>query len=896
MNWLRQLFSRRRRYDELSESIREHLDEKIADLMDSGMKREEAERTARLKFGNVARIEERSREVWQWSGIEQVVDDSRLALRRLLKSPGFTATVVLTLALGIGGATAVFSVVNGVVLKPLPYPDSERLLEVRLSPRASSQRNWGLSQADYFVFREQNRTFDDLGLYTMGINAQGEAVNITGLGEPEHVPSQSISASVLPLLGVTPLFGRSFADTDDQPGSADTVMLTYGYWRRQFGSDRSVIGKTITIDGKAYTIIGVLPKSFEFLDRPRIAVVLPLKLSRAETSLGRYYFGAISRLKPGVTLAAARADVARMIPIVLRTFPPPAGASVKMFEDQRLSPNVLPLKEEVVGKAGTVAWVLLGAVGLVLLIACANVANLLLLRSEGRQQEFAVRSALGASRGRIASGLFVESVILALLGGLVGLGLAYGALKILTRLAPTGLPRLNEIGIDRRIVLFALATSLLSSVVFGLFPVLKYAGKELGTRLREGGRSLSESRGRHRSRGLLVIVQVALALVLLVASGLMIRTFLALTRTDPGFVAPSQIQTVRVYIPDAAVTNPNVLHLEAAILHKLDAIPGVTSASISRTAPMDGSSWDDPLYARDHVYTAGEFPLARFESVAPGFFKTLGTPLVAGRDFTWSDIYNNIPVVLVSEKLAKAYWGNTANAMGKQVRVLPQDGWRQVVGVVGDIHQDGVDREPPSSVYWPIYMPSFEGNAEYGVNRDVTYVLRSSLAGSEGLANEIRRAVWSVDSGLPLAEVHTLDYYYTKSMARTSFALVMLALAGSMALLLGIVGLYGVIAYSVSQRTHELGIRIALGAQRGDVLRLVLFQGIVLTAIGIGIGVGSAFGLTQFLSALLYGVKPNDPLTFAIVALLLMIVALLASYIPARRAARVEPLVALRYE
>jgi len=311
---------------------------------------------------------------------------------------------------------------------------------------------------------------------------------------------------------------------------------------------------------------------------------------------------------------------------------------------------------------------------------------------------------------------------------------------------------------------------------------------------------------------------------------------------------------------------------------------------------MDGSSWDDPLYARDHVYPPSAFPVARFESVAPGFFKTMGTPLLAGRDFIWSDIYNNIPVVLVSEKLAKAYWGSSANALGKQVRVLPQDGWHQVVGVIGNIHQDGMDREPPSAVYWPIYMPSFEGSADYGVNRDVAYVLRSPRAGSKGLANEIRQAVWSVDSGLPLAEEHTLDYYYTKSMARTSFALVMLALAGGMSLLLGIVGLYGVIAYSVSQRTHELGIRMALGAQRWDVLRLVLSQGMVLTAIGISIGIGCACGLTHFLSALLYGVKPNDPLTFAIVALLLMFVAIIASYIPARRAAKVEPLIALRHE
>jgi predicted permease len=878
---------------ELKEEMDDHVRMKVKDLTDEGMPSEEARNASRREFGNALLLREESRDPWGFRWLETLIQDIRYGVRQLRRSPGFTVVAVLTLAVGIGGTTAIYSVVDGVLLQPLPYPQPSRLVEVAFTRPGKS--HVGLSQADYLVFRGQSRTFQDLSMYAPGIKASGNEVNVTGSGEPERVAALPVTDDLLAVLGVTPLFGRSFTRADYRVGSPDTVLLTYGYWRSKFGGDRAVIGKTIDADGRPRVIIGVLPQRFRFLDMTNLAMLLPLKLE-AKTTLGEYYFGAIARLKPGATIAEANADVARMIPIVLRSFPAPAGESFKLFEDLRLGPNVRPLKEAVTGDVSKVLWVMMVGMSLVLVIACGNLANLLLVRAEGRQQELAVRAALGATRRRIAAGLFSESLILAMIGGLIGLGLAYAALRVLVAIAPLGLPRLNEIGIDGKVVLFALAVSAITSLLFGSIPTFKYSGASLGIRLREGGRSMSESRERHRTRGMLVIAQVALALVLLVSSGLMIRTFRALTRVNPGFIAPSQLQTFCVYIADDQVRDPErVVRVEKEIADKIAALPGVSSVGISRNLPMDGSRWNDTVVARDRVYAPSKLLLYPYEFVSPGFLKTLGTPLVAGRDFTWSDTYNKLPVAMVSEHFARQYWYDPATALGKQIRQSAKDEWREVVGVVGDVRQDGVDEEAPSSVYWPMLAAHFDG-VPVEVRRNVAFAIRSPRAGSKSLMDEIRRAVWSVDPDLPLFEVHTLNYYYTKSMARTSFTLVLLALSGGMALLLGIVGLYGVIAYLVSQRTHEIGIRMALGAQKRDVLSLVLAGAMSLTVIGVGIGIAAALVLTRFLSGLLYGVKPNDPLTFVAVSFVLIGVALLACYIPARRATKVDPMEALRYE
>ena len=889
--WLLSLLRRGRHEREMDEEMRFHLEMQIEQNLASGMAAEEARYAARRQFGNQTWLKEASREMWSLNSTGTMIQDLRYSARILRKNPGFTAVAVLTLALGIGANAAIFSVVEGILLKPLPYPDPEELLYVRLTAPGFDVRDMSLSASTYFIFREQSGAFQDIGIFT------GYSVNVTGPGEPEQAPALSVTDGVLPILGVTPLLGRYFTRADDSPDSVDTVILTYGYWSRKFGGDRSVIGRTIEVDGKPRAIIGVTPESFRFLDRTRLAMLLPMKLNREKTFLGGFNFDGIARLKPGATLQQANADVERMLPIVNRSFPMAPGFSIKLLEDASFGPNLRSLKQQVVGDVGKVLWVLMGGVSMVLLIACANLANLLLVRAEGRRQELAIRAALGASRGRLASQLLSESLILAVFGGLFGLGLAYGALRALVAMAPQQLPRLHEIGVDVNVALFTLAASLAAGLLFGSVPVFKYAGAGHGFGLREGGRSMSESRERHRSRGVLVIVQVALALVLLVSSGLMIRTFRALTRVDSGFVAPSEVQTFGIGILNTHVKdNERVVRMEEEILRRIEAIPGVSSASFSRNVPMDDNGWVDPVLAKDRANDPGALPLRRFGFVAPSFFKTLGTPIVAGRDFTWSDIYNKIPVAVVSEKFAHEYWGSSSSALGKQIKASPNDVWREVIGVVGDVRQDGVNREAPTSVYWPVLVANFQGSPDGYVERNVTFSIRSPRAGSESLINEIRQAVWSVAPSIPLAEVHTLNYYYAKSMARTSFTLVMLAVAGGMALFIGIVGLYGVIAYSVSQRRREVGIRMALGAGKSVILRMVIGQGIKLVLIGVAIGLVGALGLTRFLSGLLYGVKPGDPLTLVAVSALLMAVAFLASYIPARQAAKVDPMAALKQD
>jgi len=588
--------------------------------------------------------------------------------------------------------------------------------------------------------------------------------------------------------------------------------------------------------------------------------------------------------------------VARMLPVVLGSFPPPPGYSLKMFEDARMVPNLRTLKQDVVGEVGRLLWVLMGGIGFVLLIACANVANLLLVRAQGRQQELAIRAALGASSGRIAAALLFESLVLALLGGVLGLALAYAALRVLIAMAPSGLPRVQEIGIDRLTLLFSLAASLFASLLFGSVPVLKYAGKHLGTGLRQGGRSVSEGRERHRSRSVLVVVQVGLAVILLISSGLMIRTFYALTTVDPGFAVPEQLQTFRINIPETDAKDPErVVRIQEEILRKIEGVPGVSSVGLSMSVPMDGNGWEDTVFVKDRKYAEGEIPLHRFRFVAPGFFKTVRTPLVAGHDFTWSDIYNKVPLAIISEKLARENWHDPSLALGKQIRANARDDWREVIGVVGDVRDDGVDKEAPSSVYWPILTAHFT-DTELDVRRYVAYSIRSRRAGSESFMSEIRRAVWSVDPNLPLADVHTLDYFYRTSMARTSFTLVMLAMAGGMALLLGIVGLYGVIAYSVSQRTREIGIRSALGAQQWELKGMFVRHAMWLTGVGVTCGLVAALALTRLMSSLLFGIKSTDPATFAVVSIGFLGAAAVSSYLPARRAAAVNPVEALRAE
>jgi predicted permease len=813
--------------------------------------------------------------------------------RRLGRSPMFTAVTLITLAAGVGANTVVFSVLEGILLKPLPYGHSDELVSITHTAPGINTSITDLPGApsNYFIYREQNRSFQDVGMMTQ------DSASVTGVGEPEQVRTMRVTDGLVPMMGVAPLVGRNFSRQDDLPSGPKTVMLMYGYWQRKFGGDRGIVGQTIKVDGEPRQIIGVLPKDFHFLDSEDPALLVPFQFDRAKIFLGNFSYFMIARLKPGTTIEQASADVTRMLPIVMQTFPAPPGFSLKLFEDAHLAPNIKPLKSRVVGDVGKLLWILMGSIGLVLLIACANVANLVLVRVDGRRQELAIRSALGASWRRIASELLFESVVLGVLGSLLGLALAYGALRVLVMVAPRGLPRVAEIGIDGWVLLFTLGVALLASLLFGSIPIFKYAGARLAAGLREGARGMSQSREQHRARNVLVVVQVALALVLLICSGLMTRTFIALTKVQPGFTKPEEIQTFEISIPKTEVAeDENVPRRFEEILRKVEAVPGVSSVALTTSIPLDGNGSYDPLYAEDHTYRPGELaPIRRFKWVSPGFLKTVGTPMLAGRDFTWTDIYDKRPVVLISENVARELWQTPQAALGKRVRVGTTDDWREVVGVVADVYDDGLNKKPSESVYWPIMMSNFEGE-KLSVRRELAFALRTPRAGTEGLMKEVRQAVWSVDANLPLATVRTVEYYYRSSMARTSFTLLMLGAAGVMALLLGTVGLYGVIAYSVSQRTREIGIRMAMGAQRGELTGMFVRHGLTLAGIGVGFGLVGALISMRFLSSLLFGVKPIDLVTYGAVSAGLALTALLASYLPSRRAATVDPVEALRGE
>ena len=819
-----------------------------------------------------------------------MINQVKHVFRRLLRSPIFTAVTLATVAIGIGANSAIFSVVNGVLLKPLPYTDAERLVGVWQSAPGIGINELQLSFSDYFTFRDENRSFQEFGLWN------NNSVSITGLGAPEQIQSLDVTVGILPALGVQPALGHWFTAKDDSPGSPATAILTYGYWMRKFGGEASVIGRRIVVDSEAKEIIGVMPQSFRFLDY-KLDLIVPFQSDRGKATLGNFSYQGIARLKPGVSLAQANQDLARMIPIVNTKFPPPPGFSVKLFEDLKMLPDVHPLKHDVIGDLGKVLWVLMGSIAVVLLIACANVANLLLVRAEGRQHELAIRSSLGANWTEIARELLMESVFLGLAGGVLGLGLAYAGLKLLVRIAPASLPRLQDIDIDPQVLLFTLTLSLLAGLLFGLIPVLKYGTPSMASVLRAGGRTLSQSKERHRVRNTLVVMQVALALVLLISSGLMIRTFVALQNVQPGFTNAGQLQTVYIYIPDAQVKEPErVARMLQEMQQRISAIPGVHSASFANWAPTDGNNSGDVLYAEDRTYREGEIPpIRRFHYVAPGFFQTLGTRLIAGRDYTWTDVQEKRNVVIISENVARELWRDPSAALGKRIRESMKDDWREIVGVVQNIHDNGADQKPPSMVYLPIMMKNVYDQPVF-VARRAAFAIRSTRAGSESFLKEIRQAIWSINANLPLTGIRTLEEVYRGSMARSSFTLVMLAIAGCMALLLGVVGIYGVISYSVSQRTREIGIRIALGAQPRTLRAMVVRNGVLLAAVGVAFGLAGAAALTRIMASFLFDVNALDPLTYCAVSAGLLAAAAAASYIPAHKASSVNPVDALRAE
>jgi putative ABC transport system permease protein len=866
---------------EIVQELSQHLDEHYRELIAEGRSPEEAERLTLAEFreGNLlARYMAPLRQAQTPPPLTpgaptghlltDLWQDVRHAARVFSKQRAFAGTAMLTLALGIGATTAIFSVVYGVLLKPLPFAEPATLVSLAHHAPRGAGANHG--PATYLTYRENQTAFEAIGAW------DATDASITGGGYPERVQALLVSSTTLPILGVKPIAGRFFGIEDDSPGAPLRVILTHGYWQRRFGA-RNVVGEPLVIDGRPAEVIGVLPSSFRFL-RASPSVLLPLPLDASAPRGISFGFQALARLKPATTLAFANADLGRMISLL-----PPQFARLE------LQPNVRPLADDVIGNIGDTLWILLAAVAVVLLIACGNVANLFLIRAEARQQELAIRAALGASRARLARALLSESVVLALAGGALGLVVAQAALGLLRWFAPAYLPRLDEIAIDPVVLLFTVLTSLLCGAFFGVLALRKF-GRPNTAALKEGGRSGSDSPTRHRTRNTLVVGQVALALTLLVVSGLMIRTFVAMRQIDPGFTQPEHVQTFVIAIPANFITDPQqAARTHQSVAERLAQVPGVTSVGLSSSITMDGEDNGNYLMAEEFPDPEGTITkLRRFKSFAPGYFETMGNRLVAGREITWNEIYEGRMVIVISETLAREYWKEPARAIGKRVRCCnPKMPWREIIGVSGDERDDGLNQPATAIVYFPMLNESYRW-------RTMAYAVRSNRVGTPGFLGEIQQAVWAVNADLPLANIQTLEEIQASSMGQTSFALVMLAIAAGVALLIGVVGIYGVIAYAAAQRTREIGLRMALGAQVADVRRMFLRQGLTLTVTGIGLGIAASFGVTRVMAAMLFGVSPTDPMTYAVVSAVLASVALLATYLPARRAARVDPVVALR--
>jgi predicted permease len=783
---------------------------------------------------------------------------------------------VATLALGVGATTQVFTVVHGVLLSPLAFEDSHRLIAVWHTAPGLGLEEANLSAAMALSYRRENRVFEDLGFWNTA------RVSVSGIAEAEQVSATSVSAGLLPLLRVFPLVGRGFTEEDDAAGAPPTVLLGGDYWRRRFGGDRSVLGATLRMDGVAHEIVGILPE----ITPLEADLYVPMRWDPAALPVD-WSYQAVGRLLPDASLEQAQADVSRMIPMLPDLSS--GGVSRGVVDQARLAPDLHPMKEDFVGNVGEVLWVLLGSVGIVLLIACANVANLFMVRAESRRQELAVRTALGAGRWRIVRQLLLESLVLASIGGAVGVVLAVGGVRLLRWIEPESLPRLNEITVDPAVLGFALGASLISGILFGLLPALRASEQQALVTLEAGGRGGGIGGGRDRARSALVVAQVAMALVLLASSGLMLRSFQTLQRVDPGFDDPAEVLTFRVTIPETEVASGAEFAVALETLWRgLGEIPGVTAVGASTSVTMDGFGVASTMSTEDppHPVQGEVAPVRRFKWVTGEYFSTMGNPVAAGRAIEWSDIHDAATVAMVTDDLVREFWGSASGALGKRLR-FGNGPWREIVGVAGNVHDLGVDDPATQVVYFPLDTSRF-------VRMGVTYALRSGGGDPTSLLPNARQLVREVNPNVPLASVRTLDEIVADSMGRTTFTLIMIAIAATVALALGLIGIYGVLSYVVSQRRREIGVRMAVGAEGRHVRSMVVRQALTLVGAGVAIGLVATRVLTRLLASLLYGVEPTDLATLLSVTASLVLVALVACYLPAHQASKIDPMEALR--
>jgi predicted permease len=821
-----------------------------------------------------------------------LVAEIRPTLRRLARTPGFTAVSVLTLALGIAGTTAAFSVINAVLLRPLPYRDPERLLQLWHTAPGVGILQVEQSDASYIQYHDKaTRSFESMASY------QTNSSSLTGTQDPERVSSVLVTESFLPTLGVRPAVGRNFNEDEDRPGGAPAAILSNALWRRRYGGDPAMIGKTIQVDGKAHEVVGIMPADFHFPDATT-ELWLPMAIDRAHLNTGSFNRDAIARLRPGVTIRAAEME---MTPLLARLPDDMPGMMTRtMFEQAKIRVVIHSLRDDVVGDIKPILFTVLGTVALVLLIACANVASLFLVRAEARAKEVAVRSALGASPRSIVKLYLGEGLVLATAGAALGVVLAYGVLGALLRLAPTSIPRASEISIDYASLGVAAAIAVLTGLFFSGIPFIRAGKAELTPMLRDGSRGSTSGRERQRVRSAFVIVQVALALVLLVGSGLLARSFQRMRAVDPGF-KPDNVLTLRMSLPQATYrTPPEISRFYYQLVTRLATVPGVQVAGATSKLPLgdDGNS-QNGVWVEDHPITKTELPtMHSTANVTQDYFKAMGIPIVEGRTFrdNGSDIAPH--EVIVGRSFARHFWPN-GSAIGKRVKTGgPDAAWSTIVGVVGDVHDEALTKPVDEMFYQPtiaLMQPQPGVPDTLWAENTMTLTLRTS---GDPLAvyPTVRNEIWALDRNLPLVNVQGLSKVVGGAMARTTFTLLMIGAAAGVALLLGAIGIYGVISYMVSLRAREIGVRMALGARADQVRRMVVRQGLVLAGIGAAIGLVGALGVSRLISSLLYGITPYDPVTLGGVTLGLLLVAAVASWLPAMRAARIDPIEALRSE
>ncbi len=883
MSWIKQVFSRRRLYGDLSEEIWEHLDEKIEELVAGGMSRKQASAAARRQFGNVTLVEEHGREVWRWPSIEDFLMDIRFALRMLRNNPSFAAVAVLTLALGIGANTALFSVIDAVLLRPLPFRDPGRLVAPLCVDLRDANRGGEISYPVFLDWRSQSRSFEAMSVW------DNRSFAYTGADQPESVRGAVVSANLFSMLGVSPILGRTFAPDEDQLGPAQLpVVLSYEFWQSHFGGDPSVVGRALTLDSQKFSVVGVMPARFQFpVRRNRVELwttiaddlqgKTPMAVQR-----GVSYLNIVARLKPGVPILQAQSDLLSIQEQLNRQYPEnrPRGAVVRTEADQIAGPMRPPL------------MILLGAVGFVLLIACANVASLLLARATVRQKEFTVRAALGASRWMIIRQLLTESVLLAMLGGALGVLLAHWATGALVSLAPQQLARTGDIALDFRVLAFSLIVALATGVLFGLVPAIQSSRHDLNRVLVDSGRGFSSGPGGVHLRGVLVACQLAIALVLLIGAGLLLRSFDRLQHVDPGFRA-DHVLTFLLDVPSERHPAAQRAAFVRQVLQSTRALPGVESAGAIFGLPLDEDEGAfTALDIEGRPVPKSQRPRVAFRLIESQYFDTMKIPLLQGRTFTPRDEQGGPPLAIVNETFARRMFPGES-PLGHRVSPTISFGdsddapMREIVGVTGDVKSGGISDNAVPEVYAPQTSTDFIG--------EMTIVVRTGND-PNALIPAVRSVVTSADKDLPLRNVRTMQEYVTGSISAPRFEAVLLGTFAVLAFVLTTIGLYGVISYSVVQRTREMGIRMVLGAQRGSISRMVVRQGALLTLIGVAAGLLASLFAVRLIRGLLYGIGATDPATFIAVPLLLMAVALFASYIPARRATRVDPLVALRYE